>query len=676
MRSHLLVALVLVVTGFLRAPAFASSAQAIDLPALRTYVEIQAVQFSPDGRHLAIVIRRQNFASNRYDDQLVVMELATRTNRSLTPLSQNLSSPQWSPDGSRIAYMADAGGKNTQVFVVSSRGGVSRRLTGAARGVDGFAWRPDGAAIAFEAPDVPRDQQQIDASRDEFEVGNQEYLSTAKPTPSHLWLQALASGAPRRLTSGSWSVANSELIFPLTEIAPMPFFAWSPDGTSIVFARMATPYIADTVGTVTTVLDVHSGRLRALTSHTRLEAGGLYSSDGKQIAYSYARDGDPLAENEIMLTSAAGGDGEDLTRTLDINVNDALWMSGDRLLVNAFVGTRSRLWVVGMSGDEQRLETGAVDPVPGVITVSRGGAITFAGSEPLRATDVYYMASPQSAPVRLTDYNHTLNARTQSKVESISWQGPDGYAETGVLYYPPRFTPGLKYPLVLQIHGGPTESSIASWRDTDWPGLPQFIAAHGYLVFEPNYRGSDGHGNAYQVAIFNDAGDGPGRDVMAGIEAVKKLGIVDESRMAVSGWSYGGFMTEWLIGRYDVWKAAVAGAAPSDAFVDYSTSDYNVLGRFYFGGSPWDSPALMQAYRDQSPLTYAPHVKTPTLLLSDSFDYRVPAIHSYEYYHALRDNHVTVSFVAYPVAEHWPGDPVRSEDIYRRWVAWLDRYLK
>jgi dipeptidyl aminopeptidase/acylaminoacyl peptidase len=438
---------------------------------------------------------------------------------------------------------------------------------------------------------------------------------------------------------------------------------------------MPNAYNSDAVGTVTDVLAVESGAIRQLTSHTRLEAGGLYSPDGTRIAYAYARGDDALAQCLMMLAPASGGDGVAATLPLDVDAMIGRWISDHELIVNAFRQTRSRLFVASDNAAPSPLDLGPVDPVPGVIDANGSGSIAFAGSEPQTATEVYYMASASSQPQRLTDYNAAIDARTQGKIEGITWQGPDGFAGSGVLFYPPDFDPGRKYPLVLQIHGGPTEASIASWRDSDWPGLPQLIAAHGYVVFSPNYRGGDGEGNAYQVAIFNDAGDGPGRDVMAGVAAVEKLGFVDKTRIAVSGWSYGGYMTEWLITHYNVWKAAVAGAGPADALIDYSTSDYNVLGLQYFRGAPYESPAFLQAYRDQSPLSFVAKVSAPTLLMHDSGDVRVPVTHSYEFFHGLKDNHVPVSFVVYPVSGHYPDDPVRSEDIYRRWVDWMDRYL-
>jgi dipeptidyl aminopeptidase/acylaminoacyl peptidase len=135
-------------------------------------------------------------------------------------------------------------------------------------------------------------------------------------------------------------------------------------------------------------------------------------------------------------------------------------------------------------------------------------------------------------------------------------------------------------------------------------------------------------------------------------------------------------MTTWLIGHYHIWKCAVAGAAPTDEYVDYAISDYNVLGKYYFKGSPWQSAAIRQDYIDQSPITYADQVTTPTLILHDTGDVRVPIVEDYEFYHALRDRGVPVEFVAYPVEGHYPGDPLRGEDIYRRWLGWFDRYLK
>ena len=194
------------------------------------------------------------------------------------------------------------------------------------------------------------------------------------------------------------------------------------------------------------------------------------------------------------------------------------------------------------------------------------------------------------------------------------------------------------------------------------------------MIFEPNYRGSDNLGNAFQSAIWNDSGDGPGRDVMSGVELLKKRGFLDESRMAVTGWSYGGYMTTWLLGHYPVWKVAIAGAAVTNWLDQYNLGDSNVRRGAAFGGSPYVGDH-MAAYLAQSPITYANKIKAPTLILSDTGDYRVPISQSFELYHALRDNGVPTKFFAYPVGGHSPSDPVRQRDVDRRWIGWLKEYL-
>jgi dipeptidyl aminopeptidase/acylaminoacyl peptidase len=161
---------------------------------------------------------------------------------------------------------------------------------------------------------------------------------------------------------------------------------------------------------------------------------------------------------------------------------------------------------------------------------------------------------------------------------------------------------------------------------------------------------------------------------MAGIEAVKQHGFVDTSRIAVSGWSYGGYMTTWLIGHYGAWKVAIAGAAVTDWMETYNLADWNVVVRYELGGSPWTGN-FEKTYREQSPITYAPKIKTPTLIVSDTGDVRVPITQSYKLYHALRDNNVPVKFIAYPVSGHSPNDPVRQMDVNRRWIEWLEQYL-
>jgi dipeptidyl aminopeptidase/acylaminoacyl peptidase len=251
----------------------------------------------------------------------------------------------------------------------------------------------------------------------------------------------------------------------------------------------------------------------------------------------------------------------------------------------------------------------------------------------------------------------------------VSWRGPGGRTLDGVLTYPAGYREGQHYPLVLLVHGGPTSSSRARFSL-----LRHVMAAHEWLVFEPNYRGSDSAGNAFAAAIYRDAGQGPGEDVMSGVEYLKSRGMVDESRMAVTGWSYGGFMTTWLAGHYPVWKAAVAGAAVTDWVEMYDLSDGNVTQIEATGASPYVGDG-MAVNRRQSPSSAITKIRAPTLVMCNTGDFRVPITQSFGLYRALKDNHVTTEFYAIPSGGHFPGDPVRQMDVYQRWVDWLQRFL-
>ena len=250
--------------------------------------------------------------------------------------------------------------------------------------------------------------------------------------------------------------------------------------------------------------------------------------------------------------------------------------------------------------------------------------------------------------------------------EPLQWKN-DGFDVDGIVTYPPGYEAGKRYPLVLVIHGGPRGASTGSFGSQ-----PQWLASQGWVVFEPNYRGSNNGGNAFQAAIWNDAGAGPGRDVMAGVDVLIKRGIADPAKMAVSGWSYGGYMTAWLLGNYpDRWRAGIAGAAVTDHIDQYAFSDIHSNVATYYGGSPFTDAKRMQAYRDQAPITYALKIKAPTLVLSDTGDQRVPVTESFMLYHVLRDNGVETKFIAYPVSGHFPSDPIHQRDVNRRWAEWI-----
>jgi len=670
-RCFFLLITFLLPTLFLTPPASAQSRR-IQLDDLEKIVSVSDPQISPDGKKIVCRVSRQNMEKDRTDRDLVLVDIATGAQHQLTYDRKALSSPKWSPSGDMLAFLADGGdGKEekAQVFLLSmTGGGDARKITESPTPVEQFAWRPDGKDIAYVAADEPANKSDIEKHLDAFEVGDNDFLQTKAPTPSHIWLISANGGKPRRLTSGSWSLPKV-----LPPSSPSSPISWSCDGKLLTFTRQEDPHSGHGDQRTVQILNVDTGEIRKLTTHENFEGFGLFSPDGSQIAYWYQRDGVRANQNEIYITSASGGEGQDISRTLDRNILRAIWMpDGKSLLMGGHDGTQVALWLQPLQGPAQKLPLGDVNPAWSFwvdVAVGNKGEIAIAGSTAGRPSELYYMPSPNDPPKRLTDFNSELASRALGRSEPIQWKGPDGFQEDGVLLYPPDFQKEKKYPLVLIIHGGPRSAST-----TQFDFLGQLMAAQDCVVFQPNYRGSENLGNTYTRAIWNDAGDGPGRDVMAGLDAVKKLGFIDDSRIAVSGWSYGGYMTSWLIGHYHIWKVALAGAPVTNWLDQYNLGDGSVQVRYSFNG-PLYSKDNMKAYLEQSPIAYASQIKTPTLILCDTGDFRVPITQSYELYHALKDNGVPVRFFAYPVGGHFPNDPVRQKDVYRRWVDWITGHL-
>ena len=659
---------------FMNAPP--AVARHIQFGDLQYYLDIADPQISPDGKSIVLVVARPDYRNDAWEASLVLVDIASRNQRRLSngAALKDVNFPRWSPSGDRLAFLAGLGSgdqETFQLFVMRMSDGRATQVTHAANDVSQFAWRPDGRAIAYVTADAAKHAPFDDA----FAVGSDAYLTRAAATPSHIWLTSLDGRRQRRLTSGT---AGLPSISP-TYATVGSQLAWAPDGRSIAFARLPGAYEDGADRQEIRILDVATGAQRKL-AQGRYQMMPLYSPDGARLAFAYPREGDYNQITQLFVAPAQGGTATLLTADLDRNVLWAAWMpGGSSLLLGADDRTRTSLWIQTVGGAARKLELGNVsweltnnaegdNWIPA--SVSRRGAIAFTGSEARHPYELYYMATPQSPPERLTDFNRQIAALDLAASHAFDWTGPNGFAEDGVVTYPPDYVSGKRYPLVVYIHGGPIASSATVFDE-----LTQLLAARGYIVFRPNYRGSDNLGNAYERAIYRDAGDGPGRDVMAGVAALESTGVVDPNRVAVCGWSYGGFMTSWLIGHYHIWKAAVSGAAVNDWIVDYTTADDQAADRLQLGATPWSAQGY-KAYIEQSPLTYAAHITTPTLIMGDTYDVRVPITQSYELFHALRDEGVPVKFVVYPVDGHLPADPVRYFDIDRRWVGWLSDYLK
>lgn len=633
-----------------------AGARRIGLADLGKEVRLIEAVISPDGRQVALVSVHQDFVDNRLVRSLQLIDVKSGATRALAMGRTNVRAPQWSPKGDRLAWLDAAASAEAKIHVMSLQTGITEAVTIAnvSGAVNSFRWSPDGTsfAVLVDATEARTSEGGFNRS---FELIDNGYLAKAASAPSQLWLVAARGGEARRLTAEDEDVTDAE---------------WLQGGQSIAYVSQPATPGADSSSTDLSVLDIRDGT-RRLVAQVPAPGGNVSvlelltpSPDGSLISYARSRSGNIYSTSGVYVAAANVGEGRDVAPALDASFQGMAWAGSKVLALTANQGTRTALWLQPLDGKPRRLDTGTVTELR-ALSASREGTLAFIGSESIRAAELFVMASPTAKPRRLTQLNEWSTTFEPGRSETVQWT-LDGLALDGVLTYPPGFEPGRKYPLVLDIHGGPTGTSLDSFG-----AFHQLLAAQGWLVFRPNYRGSDNAGEPTQSAIINDMGEGPGRDVMAGIAALQARGIVDDSRIAVSGWSYGGYMTAWLISRYpQTWRAAVAGAAITDWLDQYHFSDLTTSIAQGFGGSPW-LPRNAEKYWQQSPMANAQRIRTPTLILANTGDERVPITHSYKLYRALKDNGTPVRFVAYPIAGHWPSDPVHQRDMYRRWIDWI-----
>ncbi len=635
--------------------------QPFQLTDLRKLVRISSPRISPDGSQIAVIVSRPDWEKDKSKQEIDLIDVASGSSRSLTYNREGISEPRWTHDGNRLAFLSkDPETKKSQVFIMSMKGGDPVRVTKSKTGIDEYSWSPDGSKIAYVAQDSIPNPKEIKHHEDAFQVTHNNYTTRAAVQPWHLWIISSKGGKAKRLTQGSWSIDTDQgTITPLT---------WTPDGKTVVFEKFPDVWFGNAWHSTIAEVDTSGGDVRTIVKD---EGAGrpVYAPKGNVLAFMRSRNGDQNNGNAVYVEM--DGKITDATHELARNINSFTWLpDGKSMLLTGDKGTKSVMWDQPVDGSAKQLDLGDVNVGRGV-SVSDNGVIAFTGSTSDHPEELYVMDSVTGKPKRLTNLNGFVDNLTLGKIEGIDWKGPGGFQEDGVLIYPVGYEAGKKYPLVLVIHGGPEGASSVAFS-----ALPQLLAAQGFFVFQPNYRGSINLGDDYQHAIYKDTGNGPGKDVMAGLKKVEKTGMIDMDRIGVSGWSYGGYMTSWLNGNYpDTWKAALEGAALNDWVMDYTIAFYQTDDLYFFGGSPWVKK-YWKIWREQSPITYAHNVKAPTLIMGDVGDPNVPIINSYEMYHALRDNGVHVEFYAYPANTHFPHDIVRTTDIYRRWVDWMVKYLK
>jgi dipeptidyl aminopeptidase/acylaminoacyl peptidase len=639
----------------------AAAARGLEFEDLRQTVSVGAPAVAPDGSRVVYVRSKVDWKNDRRDTELVLVDVKGGAPRVLTRDRIGVSSPRWAPDGSAVAYLAaPERGKPAQIYVLPMNGGDSLKATDAASGVASFAWRPDSRAFAYVAEDEAPKKTDAQKPLDAVVITDNDYLTRETPRPLHLWTVDADGSHATRLTSGTWSiVATSEPV-------------WSPDGTKIYYQRQPDPIFAHFVTQTTYVRDVKAATDAPLGYG--IDADPQISPDGKLIAVKVPRHASLYLTNDASIRTLIDGREVYGSKTIDRNVHGMAWLPHDAgVLIESADGIRSVAWILDAKGS-RKLDLGDVDIAQP--DVANDGAIAFVGQSSSDFGEIYYLAPGAAAPKRLTNENPWLASFELGKSEAFASPTDLGTPAVGLLIYPVGYVAGKKYPLVLDIHGGPVSTSTRDLAGVEAP-MDQVLAKRGYLVFRPNYRGSDNLGDAFLQAIVGDVTSGPGRDNLAAVEALRKTGMVDESRIFVSGWSGGGLQTGWLIGHASFWRAAVAGAGVYDWYQQAVLADINenFAQTFMAGKLPFDK-AGRAAYAAESPITFVSAIETPTLILSDTRDQRVPVSQSYVLYHALSERHVPVTFTAFPRYGHFPSDPVGIESVMRAWTGWFDRWMK
>ncbi len=612
--------------------------------------------WSPDGKRIAYVLTKADLEKSAYDSNVWLIDADGKNPRQLTHARGTDFRPRWSPDGKTIAFVSDRDGKNA-LWLMPPDGGEPRKLVDPPTPVRELEWSPDGKSIAFSRLDEPtaEEEKRIRKKDDARVVGE-----GAKRV--HLYLADVETGNVRRLTNGAFSVST---------------FDWSPSGTEIAFDRGPGTGLDDLYRTDIYAVNVKSGELKPLVVRRGSDRNPVYSPDGRWLAFTTWNGAhDWLVEQEVHVMPAGGGESRNVSKAYD-RTPEAIFWSGEHLYVEGPYDTTTQLYRVKADGTNWT----DVTKVPGMI----GDAQVHGG----RAAYVYQ--SPSEPPElfvdgrQLTRHNDAYRSRELGETRLIRWKNPkDGLEIEGLLTLPVGYRSG-RVPLLTFVHGGP-----ASRFDQGYLGYlgylyaPQVLAAHGFAVLRPNPRGTGGYGGAFRRANRNDWGGMDWVDINAGIDHLIEQGVADPERLGLMGWSYGGYIASWAIGHSDRFQAISVGAPVVDLLSFHGTADIRDFIPHYFDEreTPDTSldelrhaPLSLELLRRHSPLWHLKKTNAKVLIQHGEADDRVPLSQGTMLYRILDELGADVTMVVYPRTPHVPREPKLRMDIMRRNLELFRRVL-
>ena len=634
-------------------------------------------QISPDGSRIAYVRAAADVMTDKVVPSIWLVDAASGVQRPLVTGAGAHFSPRWSPDGKRLAFVSSHGTGAPQLYVLWLDGGAKVKVTGLPDSPGALAWSPDGRQIAYTMR-VPGEAPKMGAQPSQRPEGAQwaEPLQVidrvtyradgggyAQPGYDHLFLVSADGGAPRQLTFGDFDDGG-----PLS---------WTPDGKRVVFsANRHENWQRDINNSEVYALDIASGAVTALTSRNGPDAGAMVSPDGKHIAYLGYDDVNRSYENsDLYLMNSDGSGSRLLIKGFDHSIDAVNWSGNSAIMIQYDDHARTYVARVGLDGSMKTVVEG-LSPgdhfdrpyTGGAFSVSANGRVAYTSGTTQRPADLW--VSNGGAGRKLTDLNGTwMDAKALAPVRKLAVTAPDGRAIDAWLVTPPGLPAGQKAPLILEIHGGPN-TAYAPGFSTDY----QLYAAHGYAVLYTNPRGSTSYGEAFANLIDRAYPGTDYDDLMASVDAAIADGVADPDNLFVTGGSGGGVLTAWIVGKTDRFKAAVTQKPVINWISEALTMDATPFtSRYWFDKKPWEDP--MEYWR-RSPLSLVGNVKTPTMVVVGSEDFRTPVSEAEQYYAALQIRGVPTALVKVPGASHGgiAARPSQSAAKASAILAWFDKY--
>lgn len=632
---------------------------------LGKFKDVGAPRCSPDAKWIAYTLTSTDVAADKRDTDVWMISRDGKTNLRVTSSTESESSPNWSPDGQYLSFLSSRPGKakGSQVWVIDRRGGEAQQLTDVKGRLSSYEWSPDGKRLA------------LIVKEDEEPAKKDEEKKDDKPKPIVIDRYAFkrdgagyVSGVKRnRIVLFDVATKKTEIV--TTENFDESSPVWSPDGKWIAFQSNRTADPDRNRNSDIWVVEAKAGQTpKKLTQFAGSDGQPVWSPDGKSIAYLQGSEHGmgEYSMNRLALVTVATGEAKVLTATFDRGVSAHQFTADGKQI--EFLAT-----------DDMSVYPARIAATGGAVERMVGGK--FAASSLDRAGDcAAALVSTNLAPAevhaleggalrKLTGHNDELIKQLKlAPAEELSFTAKDGNEAHGLFVKPVNYEAGTKAPLLLRIHGGPNAQDQHSWS-----AERQMFAAAGYAVLNVNYRGSNGRGPKYTVAIAGDWGNKEVLDLHAGVDHVVKMGVVDPERMGVGGWSYGGILTNYLIASDNRFKAATSGAGVAFPLAFYGHDQYihqydNEI------GTPWRK-GLEPWIRISYPFLHADRIKTPTMFLCGDKDFNVPLLGSEQMYQALRNVGTPAQLIIYPGENHGIARPSFQRDRMQRYLDWYAKYL-